>query len=118
MRSSTRAALLSLLFAAFIVGCRSDPMTDCRTDGAARTGIRVVNGFTTPVEVVVDGRLVIPSLDAGLIDTVATEPGRHLIDLRTGGSAASAQWVDVLAEGEKATVVVLDRPGGVRLERF
>lgn len=113
-----RAAPLSLLFAVFIAGCGSDPMTDCCTDGATKTGIRVVNGFTTSVEVVVDGRLVIPSLEAGVIDTVATQPGRHLIDLRSGGSAASAQWVDVLAEGEKATVVVFDRPGGVRLERF
>jgi len=111
MRSSMKAARLSFLLAAFIVGCGSDPMTDCCTDGATKTGIRVVNGFTTPVEVAVDGRLVIPLLGAGAIDTVATEPGRHLIDLHTGGSAASAQWVEVPADVMRTVVSVRNSSG-------
>lgn len=87
-------------------------MTECCTDAATRTGIRVVNGFTTPIEVMVDGNFVIPSLEAGVIDTVATEPGWHLIELRTAGLGMSAQSVEVPADVMR-TVVSLRRSTGM-----
>src|SRR4051812_47687704 len=74
--------VLSLVIAGVLSACGSDKLT---SDTNADANIRVINAFTTPVDVSVDGNVVISSLAAGPIGTAAATAGGHNIPLRPGG---------------------------------
>ncbi|MDQ6886556.1 MAG: DUF4397 domain-containing protein [Gemmatimonadota bacterium] len=89
MRLPTRVALL--LWLPLIAACGKDATTACCTGGSPT--LRVVNAFTTPVAVLIDGAVVVQSLAAASIGTAAPAAGSHTLVLRpigTGGSVSQS----------------------------
>lgn len=85
MRRPARIALF--LLPAAIAACGSDAPTACCA--LAQVGLRVINAFTTPVDVLIDGMVVIQSLPSGSIDTAVAGSGAHTLVLRPTGTGAS-----------------------------
>ena len=87
MGLTARAAPFVLL--SFIAACGNNGPAACCSGG--EPALRVVNAFTTPVDVLIDGTVVIASLAAGAIGTAAPASGSHTLVLRpTYGSRDSA----------------------------
>ena len=93
------------LLVVFVSGCGSDPTTACCTTG--ETALRVVNAFTGPVDVLIDGTVAIQALGAGVIDTAASAPGSHTVDLRPTGSGAAATRAITVTTGMLSTMAIV-----------
>lgn len=108
MRHITKLA--TLVFLAVVVGCGSDgPVDCCHLD---QPGVRVVNAFTTPVDVLIDGAVAIAALPAGSVGTAAPALGSHELVLRpTGGSVSTTQSITT-ATGALNTIAVVRAPSG------
>lgn len=85
MRSHTRtiAAFLSVL----VAGCDAHKATDCCSLG--QPALRIVNAFTTPVQIVIDGKVAVAALAPGAIDTIDAAVGDHGLALRSTTSSAN-----------------------------
>jgi Domain of unknown function (DUF4397) len=84
-------------------------------NGCCTTGepaIRIVNAFTTPVQVLIDGSLAVASLPAGAIDTLASASGNHTLVLRPVGSGASASQSITATTGALSTVAIVRASNG------
>jgi hypothetical protein len=57
--------------------------------GGASQGVRIVNGYTQPVDVLVDGVLVLSSVTSGALDSTQQAAGSHTVALRASGTTAS-----------------------------
>ena len=70
--------------------CDSNTVTGCCTTGDTR--LRVVNAFTTPVDVLIDGAIAIQSLAPSTIGTASPTLGAHTLVLRptSGGSVSQS----------------------------
>ena len=77
------ANIASFLLLSVAAACGSDSSTACCTTPAE--SLRVVNAFTAPVDVVIDGTVVIPALAPASIDTAASISGAHTLVLRPVG---------------------------------
>jgi hypothetical protein len=101
-----------LLLLSLIAGCASDAATACCTTGDP--ALRVINAFTTPVDVLIDGSVAISALAAGAIDTGAAAPGSHTVVLRPSGSGggASASRSVTIATGALSTIAVVRNSSG------
>jgi hypothetical protein len=108
----------------FIAACGSDGPTDCCEvdDGE---GLRVVNAFTTSVDVLVDGNVVIPSLAAGSVGITEPASGTHALVLQpiagnqfvsrliTTSAGALNTIAAVTASNGALSAAVLDDTGSV-----
>lgn len=74
--------------------------------------VRVVNAFTAPVDVLLDGAVVIPNLAAGSIGTAAAESGNHTLVLRASSSSVSVSQSITTAAGTLRTIAVLRAANG------
>jgi hypothetical protein len=81
--------------------------------GGGATSVRVVNGYTTPVDVLIDGKVAAAALAAGAIDTVSAASGAHTIALRQSGSSVSSSQSVTTASGALPTVAALRSSTGV-----
>jgi uncharacterized protein DUF4397 len=85
-------ARLALLLLPFAAACRADDMLYPQTgvpDGA--TAIRVVNAAARPVDLLIDGQVVLSAIGArSIAPRVAFTPGPHLVRLRNAGGANGA----------------------------
>jgi hypothetical protein len=108
MRLFARAGPFLVL--SFIAGCQSDATTGCCTTGEPT--IRIVNAFTTPVDVLIDGNVAIASLAAGAIDTLGPASGSHTLVLRPTGSSASASQSITTATGTLSTIAIVRASNG------
>ena len=107
MPSLSRLTPIAIVLAALAAGCSETLPT--RPGSAA--SVRVVNAFTTPVDVLVDGSVVQTGLAAGAIDTVRTSLGSHTLVLRpTNGAAPVSRAMDFGAG--LGTVVAVRAPNG------
>jgi len=70
-------------------------------------GIRIVNAYTQPVDVLVDGALVASGVPAGRIDRLLQSAGAHLVALRPTGTTATVSVPLTTAAGELRTIVAL-----------
>lgn len=105
MRLTVRGA--SLLLLSFLAACGTDRSTTCCTNGEA--ALRVVNAFTGPVDVLVDGTVAIGSLAAGSVGSTAATSGTHVVVLRpTAGGAASPS----VTAGATSTVAAVRASNG------
>jgi hypothetical protein len=91
MRSILRLACAVACF--FVASsCDSDVVGLGGLSGGAET-LRVVNAFTTPVDVLVDGQVVIQGLAAASVAKASTSLGNHTLVLRStanGGSVSQS----------------------------
>jgi hypothetical protein len=88
MRLALRLSGFALILGA--AACDTNTINGCCITGDAR--LRVVNAFTTPVDVLVDGNVAIQSLAAGRVGTTSPTVGSHTIVLRsTSGGSISQQ---------------------------
>ena len=100
-----RRAYAAALSLAIIASCETDTTVACCTTGDPV--VRIINAFTTPVDVLIDGSIAISALPPASIDTALGSPGSHTIVLRpTGGTARVSQSITV-ADGALNTIAAL-----------
>jgi len=88
---------------------------DVSTSMIGRVGnpqFRVVNAYTTPVDVLVDGSVSISALAAGQIITGSAAPGSHTLALRPTGSSTSISQSLTSTVGAMSTIAAVSLPGG------
>ena len=108
MRFLTR--LLPALLLGVVAGCGSDATTACCSTGDA--SLRVVNAFTGPVDVLIDGNVAIGSLAAGAIGTAAPASGGHSVLLRTTGAGGSVSQSITTTTGAVSTIAAVRASNG------
>jgi hypothetical protein len=104
------ARVLAFVLLSWIAGCQSDDTTGCCTTG--EPAIRIVNAFTTPVDVLIDGNVAVLSLPAGAIDTLGPASGTHTLALRPTGSSASVSQSISTTTGTLSTIAVVRASNG------
>jgi len=74
----------------------------------------VVNGFTTSVDVLVDGTVAIAGLSGGSVGTAAPATGSHSITFRSSSAGTSAaQSISTVSGATSTLAVVRSSSGGV-----
>ena len=103
----TRFALCAfVLLAGTVSGCG-----ESATSVQAVQGVRIVNAYTQPVDVIVDGALVASSVMPGQLDSVEQGAGAHPVELRASGAAASVSVPLTTVAGAFSTIAAV-RSGG------
>src|SRR6059058_4939524 len=108
MRNITRLA--PILFAVVFAGCGDSPVNCCEP---LPSRLRVINAFTAPVDVLVDGSTVAANLAAGAIDTIVPSPGAHTLTLRPSTGPSASQSVTTAAGALNTVAVVRLSSGAV-----
>jgi hypothetical protein len=103
MRMSTSVAPILLLCA--IAGCDNLPAVVHGFGGPP--ALRIVNAFTGPVDVLIDGQVAVASLAAGAVDTIGPTAGSHTLSLRQSGSGTTSTQSITTMPGALSTVAVL-----------
>ncbi|MEP6620739.1 MAG: DUF4397 domain-containing protein [bacterium] len=94
-----------------IAGCGSDVATGCC---AAVPSLRVINAFTSPVEVSVDGTVVLTSISAGNIGMAALAAGAHAVVMRPIGTGSPTNLnITTTASGVGTIAAVRSASGAV-----
>ncbi|HTR77651.1 MAG TPA: DUF4397 domain-containing protein [Gemmatimonadaceae bacterium] len=98
--------------------CGSDaPAGPAAAVGCCANGaLRVVNAFTTPVSVLIDGTVAASGLAAGAIDTVAAAAGNHAVVLQPSTGASAAQLVTTAAGALNTIAAVRAANGSISAE--
>ena len=107
MRSALRALPVFLLAA--LAGCSNGPTAF----NGNQPAIRVVNAFTGPVDVLIDGGIAAASLSAGSISSVYARYGAHTLMVRPAGTTTtSASQTIVTASGSVSTIAAVRSSSG------
>jgi hypothetical protein len=109
MRLALRLGSLILFSAA--LSCDHEIITACCTNGDAR--LRVINAFTTPVDVLVDGSVAIQGLGAGMVGTASPAVGNHTILLRAANGSSTSQVVSTTSGALNSIAAVRSSNGVV-----
>ncbi len=97
-------ALYPVLFAAALAACAKDPAGPA----ASGAGLRIVNAYVHPVDVLVDGTLAASAVAAGALDSVAPATGVHTVVLReTGTATARSIQVSTSATGMRTVIALV-----------
>jgi len=78
------AAVTCSLLAGLLSGCGGDAASG---PDAQVQGFRVVNAYTQPVDVFVDGDLAVSAVAPGDLDSVPQDEGEHTVSLRPSGTS-------------------------------
>src|SRR4051812_6543489 len=70
-----RASVVSVLILCGVAACDSNPGAILGLGG--QPALRIINAFTAPVDVLVDGQVAVSGLAAGAIDTIGPSLGAH-----------------------------------------
>ncbi|MES2524598.1 MAG: DUF4397 domain-containing protein [Gemmatimonadota bacterium] len=101
----------ALLLAAGIASCTDDPATTgCCTGGTP--SLRIINAFSGPVDVLVDGSVAVSALPAGTIDTVAPTAGSHTLTMRPAGTSGTAIIQSITTGSSLSTIAVVRGANG------
>jgi hypothetical protein len=105
------APVVPFAFACSIAACSSDytPVTGIPVD----SGLRIVNAFTTPVDVLIDGAVAIPSLAAGSVGFAQPASGSHTLIFRPTAASGSAPQTITTTSGALNTFVAVRGANGV-----
>jgi Domain of unknown function (DUF4397) len=90
-----------------LLGCESSTTTGTTCCTTGEPGARIINAFTSPVDVLIDGQVAIAALAPGAIDTALTSLGAHTLMLRPTGSGASVTQPITAAEGALSTIAAV-----------
>ncbi|HTT68356.1 MAG TPA: DUF4397 domain-containing protein [Gemmatimonadales bacterium] len=93
------------LVTALLAGCREFTNPGNGSNGAP-SSVRVVNAFGVPVDVFVDGSLVVSGVPPGELDTVAQPPGDHAVGFAASGGAPVSVHVTTVADGINTVAAV------------
>jgi len=101
---STRVVCACLVMAV-LAGC-AESTSPGGTSAGTTSGVRVVNAFSVPVDVYVDGALAVSAVPPGELDTLQPPAGGHTVGFAaSGGSPASVRVTT--AEQTIATVAAV-----------
>ena len=106
MRISSRA--LAVLLPPLLAACGNGPTGFSGNDPA----VRVVNAFTGPVDVLIDGAIASASLSAGAISNVYARSGAHTLMIRPSGMTTSTSQTIITSSGALSTVAVVRASDG------
>lgn len=109
-RATSYARFASLLLLPLFAACGEDSPAACCE--ALPTSVRVVNAFTSPVDVLVDGAVIISALAAGAIDTGSAAVGNHTVVLRPTNGAASVTQSLATTTGGMSTMAAVRASNG------
>lgn len=111
MRLTARAVPVLLL--AVSAACGSDAATSAACCLPGDSALHVVNAFTSPVDVLIDGAVVISGLQAGAINSTTAPSGSHTIVFRTTGANASTSSAIATTGALSAIAAVRTLSGGI-----
>jgi hypothetical protein len=107
----TRVLIATLLGAAGLaMSACSESARPTQSTGASQ-GIRIVNGYTGPVDVLVDGVLAAAAVAPGALDSVEQDAGVHTVALRPSGGSASVSLPVTTKAGAFRTVAAVRSSG-------
>ena len=104
----THLVLATLATLAGVAGCAADSPTE--SPKLTDTGVRVINGFDTPVDVVIDGAVARAGLGAGELGSFGTAAGDRSVQVRLAGGTVAALAVRV-GTGHLSAVAATRRIG-------
>jgi hypothetical protein len=104
---NTRLAPALAISALLLAGCATEPTHPV----SAGQGIRIVNAFTQPVDVLVDGALAVSGVPAGQLDSVSPAAGSHTVVLRQTGTMTSVSVLVKSEAGQMRTVAAVRTAG-------
>jgi hypothetical protein len=109
-----KRVVVLMLAATAIVGCGGDkdPSDVTGPDPLLTGSLRVINAFTGPVDVLVDGNVAISNLAAASIGIASPASGSHTILLRPVGSSASAAQSVTTTTGAMKTIAAVRTSSG------
>jgi hypothetical protein len=104
--------LVAALAVSLLAAACDSRATDCCA--LVQPSLRVVNGFTTAVDVLIDGNVAISSLAAGEIGTTAPTSGSHSLSLRpVGGGVSPTQSITTTSGGTTTVAAVRSISGSI-----
>lgn len=98
------------LLLSLIAACGGDAPTACC--GVGEPALRIVNAFTTPLDVLVDGAVSIQSLAAGSIGTATLAAGSHTLVLKPTGASGSVPQAITSTTGVLNTIAAVRASNG------
>jgi hypothetical protein len=101
---------ITLLSFALLAACGSDSPTAC-CHGPLNASVRVVNAFTAPIDVLIDGSVAVAGAPAGSVSLSAAEVGTHTVMLRPTTGASVSQSITTSA-GALNTIAVVRASSG------
>jgi hypothetical protein len=99
------------LFTIAVAACGNDSTTGATCCSGADGSLRVINAFTGPVDVLVDGNVAISGLPAGTIGSAAPASGTHSLVLRPASGAAVTKSITT-STGTVATIAAVRTTSG------
>ena len=105
-----RASVLAVLILCAVAACDNNPTAANPLGG--QPALRIINAFTAPVDVLVDGQVAVSGLAAGTIDTIGPSLGAHTVTLRASGTSTS-QSITTAAGALNTVAVVRSSSGSV-----
>ncbi len=106
MRITFRAFIALVL--PLLAACGNGPTGFSGYDPA----VRVVNAFTGPVDVLIDGATASASLAAGAISNVYARNGAHTLMIRPAGTTTSTSQTIITSSGVLSTIAVVRTQNG------
>ena len=108
MRPIARLAPFALF--AVVGSCGGDTITSCCPSDLP--GLRIVNAFTTPVDVLIDGSVVITALANGSVGSAAPASGNHTLSMRSTTTHDSIGGAVTIAAGALPTIAAVRTSAG------
>jgi len=105
----TRTILAACSVAVLLVACAKDatrPQT-------VTQGVRVVNAYTLPVDLLVDGALVASGVPPGQLDSAEQSAGAHTVAIRATGSSTTVTVLLRTGTGALSTVAAVVANGAL-----
>lgn len=104
-----RAMIGPILLLAALAGCSAEKLVCC---GPGPATLRVVNAFTTPVDVLVDGQVAWSAVPAGAVKGVQARAGDHTLTFRPANAGQLASTPLTITAGAMSTVVAVRTSSG------
>lgn len=104
-----RAIIGPVLLLSALAGCSGDNPVCC---GPGPETLRVVNAFTTPVDVLVDGQVAWSAVPAGAVKGVPARAGDHTLVFRPVSAGPLASTAVTITPGAMSTVVAVRTSNG------
>lgn len=98
------SSVVSILSLSLLAACAGDPTSCC---AAGQPTLRVINAFTTPVDVLIDGTVAIGALAEATSATASPAAGGHTLVLRPVGSGSSVSQAITTTTGTVGTIAAV-----------